>query len=247
MKESNRKPNKIWVDKGGEFYNNSFKKWLQDNDIVMYSTKKEGKSVIAKRFIRTLNCKIYKCMTSISKIVYIDELDNIVKKYNNAYHTSIKIKLVDIKDNTYIDFKKEINDKNPKFKVGCHVRTSKYKSILLKGICQIGQKKFLLLIKLKILYHGHMFLMALIVKIATVDATKDDIKNITHVDTSSLALKTNLANLRTKVDKLDIDKSATVPLDLSKLSNVVKIDVVKKTVYDKLVAKVNNIDTSDFC
>ena len=88
--------------------------------------------------------------------------------------------------------------------------------------------------------------MALIVKIATVDATKDNIKNITHVDTSSLVLKTNLANLRTKVDKLDIDKSATVPVDLSKLSNV-KIDVVKKTVYDKLVAKVNNIDTSDFC
>ena len=74
-------------------------------------------------------------------------------------------------------------------------------------------------------------------------ATKDDIKNITHVDTSSFALKTNLANLKTKVDKLDVDKLATVPVDLSKLSNVVKIDVVKKTVYDKLVAKVNNINT----
>ena len=77
-------------------------------------------------------------------------------------------------------------------------------------------------------------------------ATKDDIKNITQVDTSSFALKKNLANLKTKVDKLDIDKLATVPVDLSKLSNVVKNDVVKKTVYDKLVAKVNNIDTSDF-
>ena len=75
-------------------------------------------------------------------------------------------------------------------------------------------------------------------------ATKDDIKNITHVDTSSFALKTNLANLKTEVDKLDIDKLATVPVDLSKLSNVVKNDVVKKTVYDKLVAKVDNIDTS---
>ena len=74
--------------------------------------------------------------------------------------------------------------------------------------------------------------------------TKDDIKNIIHVDTSSYALKTNLANLKTEVDKLDIDKLATVPVDLSKLSNVVKNDVVKKTVYDKLVAKVNNIDTS---
>ena len=75
-------------------------------------------------------------------------------------------------------------------------------------------------------------------------ATKDDIKNITHVDTSSFALKANLANLKTEVDKLDIDKLATVPVDLSKLSNVVKNDVGKKTVYDKLVAKVNNIDTS---
>ena len=75
-------------------------------------------------------------------------------------------------------------------------------------------------------------------------ATKDDIKNITHVDTSSFALKTNLANLRTEVDKLDVDKLKTVPVDLSKLSNVVKSDVVKKTVYDKLVPKVNNINTS---
>ena len=75
-------------------------------------------------------------------------------------------------------------------------------------------------------------------------ATNDDIKNITHVDTSSFVLKTNLTNLKTDVDKLDIDKLATVPVDLSKLSNVVKNDVVKKTVYDKLVAKVDNIDYS---
>ena len=77
-------------------------------------------------------------------------------------------------------------------------------------------------------------------------ATKADIKNISHVDTSSFALKTNLANLKTEVDKLDIDKLVPVPVDLSKLSDVVKNDVVKKTVYDKLVAKVNNIDTSGF-
>ena len=77
-------------------------------------------------------------------------------------------------------------------------------------------------------------------------ATKTDLKNVTHVDTSSFALKTNLANLKTQVDKLDIDKLVPVPTDLIKLSNVVKNDVVKKTVYDKLVAKVNNIDTSGF-
>ena len=76
--------------------------------------------------------------------------------------------------------------------------------------------------------------------------TKKDINDITHVDTSNFALKTNLANLKTEVDKLDIDKSATVPVDLSKLSNVVRNGVVKKTVYDKLVAKVDNIDTNNF-
>ena len=77
-------------------------------------------------------------------------------------------------------------------------------------------------------------------------ATKTDLKNVTHVDTSSFALKTNLASLKTEVDKLDIDKLVPVPADLSKLSDVVKNDVVKKAVYDKLVTKVNNIDTNDF-
>ena len=77
-------------------------------------------------------------------------------------------------------------------------------------------------------------------------ATKTDIKNISHIATSSFALKTNLTNLKTEVDKLDIDKLVPVPVDLSKLSDVVKNDVVEKTAYDKLVAKVNNINTSDF-
>ena len=77
-------------------------------------------------------------------------------------------------------------------------------------------------------------------------AMKTDLKNVTHVNTSSLALKTNLASLKTEVDKLDIDKLAPVPVDLSKLSDVVKNDVVKKTVYDKLDAEVNSIDTSVF-
>ena len=77
-------------------------------------------------------------------------------------------------------------------------------------------------------------------------ATKTDIKNISHVDTSSFALKTNLSSLKTEVDKLDIDKLIPIPVDLSKLGDVVKNHVVKKTVYNKLVAKVDNIDTSDF-
>ena len=121
LKQFNRKPNKIWVDKVSEFYNASFKKWLQDNDIVMYSTNNEGKSIVAERFIRTLKSKICKYTTSISKSVYIDKLDDIVNEYNNTYHTTIKIKPIDVKNNTYINTDKETNDKDPKFKVGDHV------------------------------------------------------------------------------------------------------------------------------
>ena len=133
LKQSNRKPNKIWVDKSSEFYNASFKKWLQDNDIAMYSTHNKGKSVAAERFIRTLKIKIYKDIISISKNVYIDKLDDIVHEYNNAYHTTIKMKSIDVKDNTYINTDKETNDKDPKFKVVDRVRISKYKNIFAKG------------------------------------------------------------------------------------------------------------------
>ena len=92
----------------------------------MYSIHNEEKSVVAERFIRTLTTKIYKYMTPVSKNVFIDKLDEIVGEYNNTYHRTVKMKPVDIKDNTYIDFKKEVNDKDPKFKVGDHVRISKY-------------------------------------------------------------------------------------------------------------------------
>ena len=128
-----RKPNKIWVDNGSEFYNSSFKKWLKDNDIEMYSIHNEGKSVVAERFIRTLKTKIYKYMTSVSKNVYIDKLNDIVNEYNNTYHRTIKMKPVDVKDNAYIDSNKEVNDKDPKFKIGDHLRISKYKNIFAKG------------------------------------------------------------------------------------------------------------------
>ena len=99
----------------------------------MYSTNNEGKSVVAERFIRTLKCKIYKYMTSISKNVYINKLDNIVDEYNNTYNTTIKMKPIDVKDNTYINTDKETNDKDPKFKVGDRVRISKYKKIFATG------------------------------------------------------------------------------------------------------------------
>ena len=99
----------------------------------MYSIHNEGKSVVAERFIRTLKNKIYKYMTAISKNVYIDKLDDVVDEYNNTYHKTIKMKPVDIKDNTYIDFEKEVNDKDSKFKIGNHVRISKYKNVFAKG------------------------------------------------------------------------------------------------------------------
>ena len=113
LKESDRKPNKIWIDKGTELYNSSFKKCLKDNDIEIYSIHDKGKSVVAERFIKT--DKIYKHMTSVSKNVHIDKLDDIVDEYNNTHHRTIEMKPVDIKDKTYIDFEKEVNNKDPKF------------------------------------------------------------------------------------------------------------------------------------
>ena len=109
------------------------KSWLEKNDIELYSTHNEGKSVVAERFIRTLENKIDKYMTSVSKNSYIDKLDDIVSKYNNTYHNTIKMKPVNVKSDTYIDYSKEINNKYPKLKVGDNVRTSIYKKKFAKG------------------------------------------------------------------------------------------------------------------
>ena len=98
----------------------------------MYSAHNEGKSVVAERFIWTLKNKIYNYMTSISENVYIDKLDDIVNEYNNTCHRTIKMNPIDVKDNTYINIGKEVNDKDPKFEVGDHVRISRYKSIFAK-------------------------------------------------------------------------------------------------------------------
>ena len=98
----------------------------------MYLKHNEGKSVVAERFIRTLIQKIYKYMTSISKNQYIDKLDDIVNEYNNTYYRTIKTKSIDIKDNTYINIDKVINDKDPKFEVGDYVRISNCKNIFAK-------------------------------------------------------------------------------------------------------------------
>ena len=109
---------------------NSF---LQNNSIEMYSRHDEGKSVVAKRFIRTLENKIYKYMTSISKNVHIDKLDDIMNNYSNAYHSTIKMKPADVKSNTCIQSSKEINDRDLKFETGDIVKISKSKNIFAKG------------------------------------------------------------------------------------------------------------------
>ena len=101
----------------------------------MYSTHNEGKSIVGERFIRTLKNKIYKYMTSVLKNVYINKLDDIVNKYNNTYHSTIKMKPVDVKSNTYIDSNKEIDEKYPKFKIDT-VIISKFKNVFAKGYTQ---------------------------------------------------------------------------------------------------------------
>ena len=106
---------------------------VRKNSIEMYSTDNEGKSFIAERFIRTLKNKIYKYMTSVAKTVSIDKLGDIVNKYNNIYHSTIKMKAVHVNSNTYVESSKEINNKNPKFIVGDDPAISKYENIFAKG------------------------------------------------------------------------------------------------------------------
>ena len=115
----------------------------------MYSIHNEGKSVFAERFIRTLKTKINKYMSSVLKNVYIDKLYDIVDEYNNTYHRRIKMKPVDVKDSTYIDFNKEVNYKDPKFKVADHVRISKYKNIFAKGYTANWSEKVFVVSKIK--------------------------------------------------------------------------------------------------
>ena len=115
----------------------------------MYPTHNERKSVVAERFIRMLKSKIYKYMTSISKNVYTDKLDDIVNKYNNTYHTTIKRKPIDVKGNTYINTDKEINNKDPKFKVGDRVRISKYKNVFTKGYAPNWSEEVFVIKKVK--------------------------------------------------------------------------------------------------
>ena len=99
----------------------------------MYSTYNEGKSVVAERFIRTLKYKTFKHLTTISKNVYIDMLNDIVNKYNNTVHRTINMKPIDVTGDSYVEYNEDFNEKGPKFKVNDHVRISKYKNIFAKG------------------------------------------------------------------------------------------------------------------
>ena len=99
----------------------------------MYSTYNEGKSVVAERFIRTLKNRIYKHMTAISKNVYFDILNDIVDEYNNTYHRTIKMKPKNVNSDSFAEYNGESNEKDPKFKVGVHVRISKFINVFAKG------------------------------------------------------------------------------------------------------------------
>ena len=99
----------------------------------MYSTYNEGKSVVAERFIRRLKNKIFKHMAAVSKNVYFDELGDIVNKYNNTVHRTIKMKSTDLTSDSYSEYNEDSNVTKPKFQVGDQVRISKYKNIFTKG------------------------------------------------------------------------------------------------------------------
>ena len=144
-----RKPNKIWVDQSGEFYNKLFKRFLKINNIEMYSTYDEGKSAVPERFIRTLKNKIFKHMTAVLENVYFDVLDNILDKYNNTVHRTVKIKPINVTCDSYAEYNKDSNVTRPKFKFGDHVRISKYKNIFAKGYTPNWSEEVFVVSKIK--------------------------------------------------------------------------------------------------
>ena len=115
----------------------------------MYSAFNEGKSIVAERFIRTLKNKIFKHITVISKNVYFDVLDDIANKYNNTVHRTIKIKPIEVADDSFAKYNEESYKKNPKFKIGDHVRISKYKNIFAKGYAPNWSEEIFVINKIK--------------------------------------------------------------------------------------------------
>ena len=150
-----RKPNKIWFDQGGDFYNKFFKRFLNINNIEMYSTYKEGKSVVAEKFIRTLKSKIFKHMTAISKNVHFDVLDNIVNKYNNTVHRTMKMRPINVTFDSYVVYNEDYNVTKLNSKLLIMLGFQNTETFVLKDTLKIGQKKFFLLVKLRIQFRGH--------------------------------------------------------------------------------------------
>ena len=142
-----KKPNNILVDQGGEFYNKIFKTFLTINNIKMFSTYNEGKSVVAEKFIRTL------------KIFYFDVIDDTVNKYNNIVHITIKMKPIDVISNSYAEHNEDSNKKILNSKLVIMLEFQNTKTFFLRDTLKIGQKKLLLLVKLKIQFHGLMLLV----------------------------------------------------------------------------------------
>ena len=124
-------------------------RFFKVNKIEMYSAYNEGKSVVAERFIRTLKNKIFKHMTAISKNVYFDVLDDIVNKYNNTVHRTIKMKPIDVTSDSYAEYNEDSNVTKPKFKVGDHVKISKYKNIFAKGYSPNWSEQVFVVSKIK--------------------------------------------------------------------------------------------------
>ena len=121
----------------------------------MYSTYNEGKSVVAKKFVRTLKNKIFKHMTVFSKNVYFDVLDDVLNKYNNTAPRTRNVKPIDVTADSYAGYYEHFNKKDPKFKVGDRVRISKCKSIFSAVYTQIWSEEVLSSVKLKIQFRGH--------------------------------------------------------------------------------------------
>ena len=236
IKQSNRKPNKIWVDQGREFYNNIFEKWLSENDINMYSTYNEGKSVVAERFIRTLKNKLYKHMTATGKNVYFDVLDDVVNKYNNTKHSTIKMKPIDVKNNKRV-FIDEHKEKDSKFKVGDRVRISRYKNIFAKGYAPNWSSEIFIVDKINDTV-PYTYNLKDLNDEEIIGSFYDKELQKTKTNVSSFASKTNLAALKTEVHKIDTDKVKTAPTDLAKLTNTIENDVVKKFDYNTKVTSI---------
>ena len=162
IKKYKRKPEYLWVDKGSEFYNKTFKEWLLQNDIELYSTFNEGKAVVIERFNRTLKSRMYKQFTIQNNTIWYNIIDKLVDEYNETKHGSIQLTPVEASKkknqgtvyfNLYGDI--EALKQKPKFKIGDEVRINIKEKCLIKGIRQTGQKKYSLSTKYNIRIQLH--------------------------------------------------------------------------------------------